>query len=186
MNPASFLIAPLFNYTWCVPAMVEIARAQGCKVVSLAVRLGASRPAVREALDQLTALDLVQRNPGYGHPLRPEYILTPRGERLAPAALALLNAIDESPARELCLRKWSVPVLVSLVDGPLRFSRIAASLPRVTHRALASVLKALAAAGLVARRVEQGHPPAVVYTLRREATSIATAGHTLAMAMRGR
>ncbi len=184
MVPASFLLAPLFTYTWCIPAMVEIARAQGCKVVSLAVRLGASRPALREALDQLTKLDLVQRNPGYGHPLRPEYILTPRGEYMAPAATALLTAIDNGPARELCLRKWSVPVLVSLVDGPLRFSRIASALPRVTHRALASVLKALVEAGLVARRVEHGHPPAVVYTLSGEAMSIATAGHALALTLR--
>ncbi len=29
------------------------------------------------------ALGLVIRNPGYGHPLRPEYILTPEGHAAA-------------------------------------------------------------------------------------------------------
>ena len=39
-------------------------------------RLDVTRDSLRRALDALIALGYVRRNEGYGHPLRPEYLIT--------------------------------------------------------------------------------------------------------------
>lgn len=169
----------LFHHRWAVPTLVELARTQGSKVVTLSSRLGASRQAVRDALDQTVDLGLVVPNPGYGHPLRPEFILTSQGERVAEDAGQLLEVLSAQRAAEVGLRKWSMPVVVTLGDGPTRFSRIAAALPGTTPRALVQTLKSLAEAGLVSRTVQLGHPPAVLYSLTQLGGVVGRAGSAL-------
>jgi DNA-binding HxlR family transcriptional regulator len=51
---------------------------QGERFVTLVNRLGASKDAVSATLAQLIDDGVVQRNPGYGHPLRPEYLVMGR------------------------------------------------------------------------------------------------------------
>jgi len=101
----------------------------------------------------------VARNPGYGHPLRPEYVLTRSGEAAARRCARLLDGVHE----DVLLRKWSLPVLAAL-DRPARFSELRATLPGVTPRALALALKDLEAADLVERRIEDAYPPRAVYS----------------------
>ena len=42
-------------------------------------RLGLSRSMLTASLTQLIEAGWLQRNPGHGHPLRPEYVLTDAG-----------------------------------------------------------------------------------------------------------
>jgi hypothetical protein len=100
----------------------------------------------------------VRPNPGYGHPLRPEYVTTPAGRRAAAIATKVLEAGD----RDTLLRKWSVPVLAEL-GRPRRFSELRAVLAGVTPRALAIALHDLEAAGLLRREVLPTRPPSSLY-----------------------
>ena len=148
----------LFHHRWSAPVLAEILRQKGSRFAALTGNLGVGRESLRRTLDSLLALGLVGRNPGYGHPLRPEYVLTERGESVARRCASLLAANDD----EILLRKWSLPVLAAL-DGPVHFSELRAALPGVTPRSLALALKDLRAAGLVERRVEDAYPPTAVY-----------------------
>ena len=135
----------------------------------LANRLGVGRASLQRTLAALVELGLVRRNPGYGHPLRPEYLLTPEGEAAAARCDRLLAAVDGRT--DVLLRKWSLPVLVALSDSA-RFSELREALPGITARALALALKNLERAGLVIRRVEETYPPSTVYAATSKAVRI--------------
>ncbi|HEX8875677.1 MAG TPA: winged helix-turn-helix transcriptional regulator [Phycisphaerales bacterium] len=155
----------LFGRRWAVPIMAELARAQGSKFVTLHHRLEASPTAVRQSLDHLITLGWAMRNPGYGHPLRPEYVLTETGQRLAPSCLTLDDAIARLRLQEVAFRRWSLPALhvIAAGDQPARFSGVAAGLGRVTDRALAMTLKDMQGHELIDRRVRDTYPPTPDY-----------------------
>ena len=156
-------LARLLHHRWSLPVLAELGRERGARFVLLVNRLGVGRETLAQTLESLIELGLVRRNPGYGHPLRPEYLLTERGARLAPRCAALLRALAETGATDVALRKWSLPVLLAL-DGGRRFSELRAALPGITSRALALALKDLVAAGLVERTIVDGFPPGTAYT----------------------
>jgi DNA-binding HxlR family transcriptional regulator len=162
MDCLNTLIA-LSRRRWALPALAELHRADGLKFVTLVHRLAASRPAAREALDDLVELGLAMPNPGYGHPLRPEYILTPAGARIGPACAALWDLLRRLRIADLALRRWSLAVLAALGAGKRRFSEIRGLLPAVTDRALIQAIRSLQTAGLVTRRVSASSPPATRY-----------------------
>jgi len=144
--------------------LAELARRRGAKVVSLAHALGASRPAVRAALDDLAARGWVAPNPGYGHPLRPEVLLTAEGAGIAAACRELAERLGGDAGRRVATRKWALPVLLVLGgEQDARFSQVAARLPGLTDRALSLALRDLEQAGLVRRSVGEGRPPRVTY-----------------------
>jgi len=152
----------LFHHRWAAPVLAELERQKGSRFAALAGILGLSRASLRRTLDALIELGLVTPNPGYGHPLRPEYTLTPRGARVAARCRRLLAVLGDE--REIALRKWSLPVLIALRHA-VRFSELRDELPGITPRALALALKDLQAVGLVERRVDEGaYPPTVAYT----------------------
>jgi DNA-binding HxlR family transcriptional regulator len=68
-------------------------------------------------------------------------------------------------------KRWSGLIIVALLDGPLRFSRIVKLVPGMSERMLSERLCELAEAGLLTREVEEGPPINVSYrlTLRGEA-----------------
>jgi DNA-binding HxlR family transcriptional regulator len=111
----------------------------GARFVELRNILGISGESLRQTLTWMIRQGWIQRNPGYGHPLRPEYVLRPRGARIARAV------------------------------GLDRFSLIRAALPRVTPRALAEALRRLEEADLVNRDVRDTYPPSVRYSPGRRA-----------------
>src|SRR6201989_1170662 len=127
-----------FHHRWAAPALALLDQRGGARFVELQRKLGVTRESLRRALDALTGLGYVRRNEGYGHPLRPEYLVTERG--LAGSGLA--TRVSTSPARDTLLRKWSVPVLTTL-EEPHRFSEIRTRLGGVTPRALALALRDL-------------------------------------------
>ena len=151
----------LCHHRWSAPVLAELGRARGARFVVLVNRLGVGRASLQRTLAALVELGLVRRNPGYGHPLRPEYKLAPKGEEVAARCRRLLEALGDE--REVALRKWSLPVLVAL-RRTSRFSELRDELPGITPRALALALKDLQSAGLVKRIVdEDAYPPTVRY-----------------------
>lgn len=148
----------LFHHRWAPPALALLGERGGARFVELQRRLGVGRDSLRRALDRLIELDYARRNIGYGHPLRPEYVVTARGRGASALAARVLRAADQ----ETLLHKWSVPVLAALGDER-RFSELRAGLPGITPRALALTLQELEAARLVRREVRATRPPSTVY-----------------------
>lgn len=158
-------LAALFHNRWSVPILAELHRQRGSRFVTLARTVGLSRESLRRTLAALIDAGLVGRNPGYGHPLRPEYVLTRGGERIAAACSPLVETLKRKNLEEVGLKKWSMPAVLALAAGPRRFSELREMLDRVSPRALALALKDLESAGLVDRRVTDDYPPATVYRL---------------------
>jgi DNA-binding HxlR family transcriptional regulator len=171
----STLVA-LCHHRWSLPVLAEIGRTRGSRFASLTGRLGVTGESLRRTLAYLQEQGLVARNPGYGHPLRPEYVLTETARRLAPRVGELRAAIQGR--EEVALKKWSLPVLAEL-DEPRRFSELRAALP-ATPRALALALKELEDAALVHRTVTADRPPRVRYEATRAARPIVAAACGLA------
>jgi DNA-binding HxlR family transcriptional regulator len=145
-------LVTLFRRRWSAPLLAELYCLDGAKFVTLVHRTGASGGAVRQTLDELIGRGWVAPNPGYGHPLRPEYILTSHGARVAPACAALRDAVDTLGVAGAALKRWSMPVLYVVGRTPCRFSQIGGTLDGITDRALALTLHDLAGARLVTRR----------------------------------
>jgi DNA-binding HxlR family transcriptional regulator len=139
------------------------------RTANLGHALGAGRESLVRALRELVELGLLARNEGYGHPLRPEYLVLPAGAALIHPSVELVEALGRLGATEPGLNKWSMPVVHALARGPRRFSELRDALPEVTARALTLALKDLVATGLVERTITEGFPPSTLYRLTRAA-----------------
>ena len=84
----SSLVA-LCHHRWSLPVLAEIGRTRGSRFATLTGRLGVTGESLRRTLAYLQEKGLVERNEGYGHPLRPEYCSPPRarGRAARPALL---------------------------------------------------------------------------------------------------
>jgi len=154
-------IKALSHHRWALPVLAELGRSGGSRFAPLANRLGVSRDALRKTLAALIDSELVMRAPGYGHPLRPEYVLTENGARIAPICARIVNVMRTLGVEDVGLHKWSLPILTRLVHEQ-RFSELRRDLG-TTPRALSLALKELTRAGLVERRVHDEFPPATTY-----------------------
>ena len=124
---------------------------------------GAGRTAFAQSLGHLIDLGLVERNPGHGHPLRPEYRLTPKGAEVAAVADRIAKAVPRPSERDLLRRAWTVPVL-AVSQQPRCFSDIKNRLPAITDRALSQSLKLLQGRRWLERRVDPViRPPRPLY-----------------------
>jgi len=142
-------LGQLLHHRWALPIIVEIHQSDGAKFVTLVNHLKVSKDSLSRTLQALIALDLVIRNPGHGHPLRPEYVLTPGGMVLGDPALRLMRLLQDLKIEQVALRKWSLPVLLALLGGVERFSGVLEIFPALTTRALSLTLKDLEGAGLI-------------------------------------
>jgi DNA-binding HxlR family transcriptional regulator len=68
-------------------------------------------------------------------------------------------------AVELVGRRWTGAILRVLMDGPMRFSEVAQSVPELSDRLLSERMKELEARGMVERTVHPGPPLRVEYSL---------------------
>lgn len=134
---------------WALPIVAELHASDGSKFITLVNRLGISKDSLSRTLEALIRQGWVMRNPGYGHPLRPEYILTPAGMLLGDPCYRLMQEFRRHHLENTALRKWSLPILFALAGGATRFSDILQRYPGLTTRALSLALKDLQAAGLV-------------------------------------
>lgn len=163
----------LFHRRWALPVLGELARDGGAKLVTLVRRTGASQGGVRDALDSLIEMGLARPNTGYGHPLRPEYVLTARGAQAAPHAAALWSRVTRDGIEDVALRKWSLATLVAVDPGGSRFVDVRATIDGITDRALAGALRDLEVVRLISRTIEDDRPPRPLYARTRPGQSLA-------------
>jgi len=168
----AFLVR-LFHHRWAPAVAAAVAASSGSRFVALQMKLGTNPASLKAALQALLDLGLVRRNPGFGHPLRPEYLSTAAGKRLGPPIAALLTRLRSRGIEGTALRKWSMPLLDVAASGATRFHELQAALPGVTPRALAGAVKDLIAAGLIRREIGDGYPPIPFYRVTAEGTRVA-------------
>lgn len=177
-------LVALCHHRWCLPLLAEMgARARGARLVEVQSALRAPRPGVQRAAASLMELGLLDRFPGYGHPLRPEYVLTPAGRAVAARSAAYVNSASALNAHAVAFRKWTAPVLVAVLAGASRFTALNARLDGITPRALTSALRASCGAGLLRRRVDDGFPPRSQYGLSANGTRLAEHARTVCRAL---
>ena len=116
-------------------------------------------------LDQLVGKGWLTRNPGHGHPLRPEYVLTEAGR---PVGAWCERVMEER--RNLGLDgkdqgRWALPLIGRLDRRWARFSWLEAQLSPISPRSLSLGLKQLLEVRLVERRLEDDFPPKPLYGL---------------------
>lgn len=155
----------LIHHRWAVAVLAELSCLRGAKFITLVNRLTVSRDSLARTIRALIGQGWVRRNPGYGHPMRPEYILTDRGDQIGPKCARLRDRLTGSGCERVGMKKWALPVMYRLRAGPRRFGDLKSSLPAVTARALTLALKNLAVAGLIDRSVVDEYPPTSVYAL---------------------
>ncbi|WTL50595.1 helix-turn-helix transcriptional regulator [Streptomyces sp. NBC_01497] len=68
--------------------------------------------------------------------------------------------------------KWSVLIIGTLSDGPVRYSDLAYAIPGISQRMLTLTLKQLRRSGLVDRTAYAEVPPRVEYSLTALGTSL--------------
>lgn len=158
----------LIGRRWTLPLLAELEHTDGAKFVSLAHRLGCTQPALRASLDHAIAMGLCRPNPGYGHPLRPEYVLTELGQLFSKPALDVWKLAREHGWTGSLFRKWSLPTLLWVARGNHGFALLRSAVP-ATDRALSMTLKALVADGVLIRNVVEDYPPRTHYVLAPEA-----------------
>lgn len=81
------------------------------------------------------------------------------------------------PRREICPvvetarlidGKWDLIVIRYLTEGPKHFAELKSTIPDLSSKSLSTTLKQLAAKGIVARKVNNGFPVSVEYSLTRK------------------
>lgn len=150
---------------WAVALLADIAAHDGARFVELLHRLELSRDSLARTLEAGTKRGWVERKPGYGHPLRPEYVLTSDGKRMAALAGRIDVARDAAGLAPGTLARWSMPIIFSVDAGHQRFNELARTLPAASPRALSQGLRKLTEQQLVTRSLIDGYPPASLYSL---------------------
>ena len=147
---------------WTIPILAHLHAGVAGRQAPLLAATGASRTAFAQSMDHLIEIGLLERNPGHGHPLRPEFRLTAQGITAAAIASAV-QRVAEAEDQALLRRSWTLPVLTAL-HTPRRFNDIKRDLPSITDRALSQSLKTMEVKSWVSRHVDEtSRPPKPVY-----------------------
>jgi DNA-binding HxlR family transcriptional regulator len=160
---------------WFLPLLALASREEGVRSAALAARLQISRSMLAAVLGRLLDKGWLARNPGHGHPLRPEYILTEAGR---PVGAWCERVMEErrnlGPGAE-GLGRWALPLVGRLDRRWERFSWIEAQLSPISPRSLSLALKQLLEIRLVERRLEDSFPPTALYGLTSRGQRLARA-----------
>ncbi|CUH66999.1 HxlR-like helix-turn-helix [Thalassovita autumnalis] len=157
------LFVNITSRAWALPILAQLDAGIAGRQAPLLAATGAGRTAFAQSMDHLITLGLMERNPGYGHPLRPEFRLTPLGKSAAKLAGDIHRIADETD-RDLLRRSWTLPVLASL-QTPRHFIEIKRDLSPITDRALSQSLKTMEARNWVNRQVDDlTRPPRSRYS----------------------
>lgn len=178
--PSITTISELGRYRWTVPLLAFLATHGGGRFVHMANSMGIPRESLSRTLEAAVAAGWVIRNPGHGHPLRPDYVLTAEGARVGEGCRAVILSQAAAGLPPDALTRWSLPVIRLVADGHNRFNAIARGLEGVTPRALTGSLKALVGHDVLHRRVTDGFPPASDYALTGRGVMLADALERLA------
>jgi len=156
------LFVNITSRAWALPILSNMHAGVAGRQAPLLAATGASRTSFVHSMDHLITMGLLERNPGYGHPLRPEFRLTPLGTTAAVIANKIQSiAVDQD--QDLLRRSWTLPILTSL-NTPSRFNDIKRTLPAITDRALSQSLKTMEVKSWVRRNVDEtARPPRSIY-----------------------
>jgi DNA-binding HxlR family transcriptional regulator len=163
-TPLDDLIA-LGKQRWMAAVLADIGAHKGARFVALINRLSLPRDTLTRTLEAAQALGWVMRNPGHGHPLRPEYILTGEGARIAEIAARQRAAQAQFGLAPGTLTRWGLPILHALDAGYERFNHISRLLTPASPRALSQGFRTLATHDLITRALIDDYPPISLYRL---------------------
>lgn len=153
----------LCSRAWALRILSYLGQGRDARISPLAHELSTGRTAISSSMGYLIELGYVQRTKGHGHPLRPAFNLTKKGQNVAQWAIEL----DEILAPEswnIAARTWSLPVM-RLTNSAPRFGELRSELKPVTDRALSQTLKILVSQNWVTRAVNtEASPPEVSYS----------------------
>ena len=156
------LFVNITSRAWALPILANLHEGVAGRQATLLAATGAGRTAFVQSLDHLIALGLLERNPGYGHPLRPEFRLTQRGTAAA-AVASKIQSVSADEDQDLLRRSWTLPVLTSL-HASSHFNDIKRNLRTITDRALSQSLKSMEVRNWVSRSVDEAaRPPRSIY-----------------------
>ncbi len=156
------LLVKITQRAWSMNILALMHEGTAGRQATLLAKTGAGRTAFAQSLHHLIELNLVQRNPGHGHPLRPEYILTELGHYVAERAYKIgkIGHIDSQlEDRALLRRAWTLPIL-AISSEPIHFGGLKNQLLPITDRALSQSLKQLEACSWMQRDVDISQRPA--------------------------
>lgn len=147
---------------WALPILSSLHAGVPGRQAALLTATGASRTAFAQSMGHLIEAGLLERNPGHGHPLRPEFRLTPLGNSAAEIANKIQSA-SKLEDQDLLRRIWTLPILTSL-HTPRHFNDIKRSLMTITDRALSQSLRSMEDRNWVLRSVDDAaRPPRSIY-----------------------
>lgn len=157
------LFVNITTRAWTLPILSSLHVGVAGRQATLLSATGASRTAFAQSMQYLIEIGLLERNPGHGHPLRPEFRLTELGVQAAAIAHQIQNA-PKAEDLDLLRKRWTVPILIEL-HQPLYFNDIKRNLQSITDRALSQSLKLMEARSWVQRTIQDAtHPPRSRYS----------------------
>src|SRR5690348_4411630 len=112
----------LVSGRWLIPLMAHLGAAEGSRFAAMLAQVSLSRSALAASLEQLREAGWIIRNPGHGHPLRPEYVLTEAGIPIAAFAQRMMETRGKLGLEPGQLSRWSLPVAARLSGGNERFT----------------------------------------------------------------
>jgi len=156
-------IVKVTSRAWSLDILALMNSGVAGRQAPLLLATGAGRTAFAKSLGHLVELGLLERNPGYGHPLRPEYRLTPKGSEIAKIAGNIAYTIPNNANFAPLRLTWTVPVL-SVIETPRRFTEIKSDLFPITDRALSKSLYQLQSLDWLRRDINtEDRPPHSTY-----------------------
>jgi len=150
--PTAEEVRLLSSGRWLIPILAHMSREGGGRFGALVRRLDISRSVLSSHIDTLEKLGWLSRNPGHGHPLRPEYRLSSRGAALARWSMQVLEQGERVGVNPRLLGRWSLPLMFELKPAPKSFSILERALVPVTPRALSLALQQLQEVRLLERQ----------------------------------
>ena len=153
----------LCSRAWALRILSYLGQGRDARISPLAFHLSTGRTAIVASIGHLIELGYVRRTKGHGHPLRPAFQLTKKGEIVAKWAIEL-DHILLPENWSIAARTWTLPIM-RLTDSAPRFGELRSELKPVTDRALSQSLKTLVSHDWVTRDVNvTTAPPEVSYS----------------------
>lgn len=170
-------LVKITSRAWALPILASLHTGTPGRQAPLINATGASRTAFTQSLSHLINLGLIERNPGHGHPLRPEFRLTKQGATTALLAHKIQSLISQENQHTLLRKSWTIPVLACL-HQPTAFSTIKRTLPTISDRALSQSLRALESSHWANRSIlPESRPPKPIYLATNTGAQIAKITH---------
>lgn len=152
-------IVKLTSRAWSLEILSLMNKGIPGRQAPLLAASNAGRTAFAQSLVHLIELGLLEKNPGHGHPLRPEYRLTPLGKTVAAQATQITKIMGTDAQAAIIRKNWTIPIL-ALSNMPRHFSDYKLRLPSITDRALSLSLQRLNGLDWLERHIDPGtYPP---------------------------